>query len=179
MIKYLEATEIVDYNNKEVHALALKTNRNYDEMVKNFPDIKEELCQCTNGSIMVMMSRYNENPLVCLACNNFISPEGIDIDVTTTAKLQQWRAIYDSIDRLWLESGAYETWAVQELSNPKSSLHKQGFEVQTMMQNYGKCYYWWFQDISKDEPLKNCPKCHKELEKNRTNLVCEKCLLVM
>jgi len=140
---------------------------------------KEELCQCRNNPPIVMMSRYNENPLVCLFCNDFISPKKIEIDVDTTAKLQQWRAIYDSIDRLWLESGAYEKWAIKELSNPKSSLHKQGFEVQAMMQNYGKCYYWWFQDISKDKPLNDCPKCSQKLEEKDNKLVCEECLLVM
>jgi len=128
---------------------------------------------------MVMMSRYNENPLVCFSCNDFISPESINIDVKTTAKLQEWRVVYESIDRLWLESGGYELWATKELSNPQSSLHKQGFEVQKLMQKYDKCYYWWFQDITKEEPLSYCPKCGEVLESRGERVVCEVCLLVM
>jgi hypothetical protein len=54
--KYLQATEIIDYSNKEVYALAevlsepmeevmiaLKNNGCYEEMVANFPDIREDL----------------------------------------------------------------------------------------------------------------------------------------
>jgi hypothetical protein len=53
--KYLQAIEIIDYSNKEVYALAevlsepmeevmivLKNNGCYEEMVANFPDVKEE-----------------------------------------------------------------------------------------------------------------------------------------
>jgi hypothetical protein len=154
-------------------------NDHYDAFYDNEKSQKEEICQCSNVSSIVMMSRYNENPLVCLVCNNFISPERINIDVDTTAELQQWRVVYDSIDRLWLESGAYELWATQELSNPQSLLHKEGFELQNKMQKYGKCYYWWFQDITRKEPLSHCPKCGEVLENIGHRVICEACLLVM
>ena len=33
---------------------------------------KEDFCQCLNSPSIVMMSRYNANPLVCLNCNEYI-----------------------------------------------------------------------------------------------------------
>lgn len=141
---------------------------------------QDEFCHCSNNPTMVIMSRYGENFLVCLSCNNYIVPEKIKIDVETTAKLQQWQRVYNSIDRLWLDSGDYEAWAISELSKPSSHIHQEGFEVQKMMQTYGKTYYWWFQNIgSTDKPLSTCPKCTKLLEKKADKLVCEKCLLLM
>ena len=145
-----------------------------------FADEEEEFCNCNNGSAMVIMSRYGGNPLVCLRCNNSVSLEKLEIDIETTAKLQQWQQVYDSIDRLWLDSGAYESWASSELSNPNSDVHKRGFEVQKMMQKYGKFYYWWFQEVGSDKkPLFSCPKCDELLEKKDDRFICEKCLIVM
>lgn len=141
---------------------------------------KEDFCQCLNSPSIVMMSRYNANPLVCLNCNEYIFLEKLKIDIEIIAKLQQWQRVYDSIDKLWLESGAYESWAISELSNPKSEVNKQGFEVQKMMQQYKKTYYWWFQDIgSSAKSLSTCPKCTQVLERKDDKLICEKCLLVM
>ena len=140
----------------------------------------DDSCHCSNTPPMVMLSRYNKNPLVCLSCNADISPEKIKIDIEMIAKLQEWQVVYDCIDRLWLDSGTYEAWAMSELSKLESDVNKLGFEVQTMMQKYAKTYYWWFQNVgSKEKPLSFCPKCTQLLEKKEDKLICEKCLIVM
>ena len=155
-------------------------NTHYDCFYDKEKWEEDEFCHCSNTPPMIMMSRFSNNPLSCLSCNGYILPEKIKIDVEATAKLQQWRGVHDSIDRLWLDSGAYELWAISELSNPNSDVNKQGFEVQKIMQKYGKTYYWWFQDIGSNiNPLTDCPKCTQLLEKKDDKLICEKCLLVM
>lgn len=142
--------------------------------------VKEAYCSCSNPSAMVMMSRYTNNPLVCFHCNNNVLPKQLKIGVDSTVKLQQWQNVYNSIDKLWLDSGAYESWAISELSSVKSAVNQQGFRVQKMLQKYRKTYYWWFQNVgSSISSLSNCPKCTKVLEKEDDKLICNECLLVM
>jgi len=189
-IKAEKCDELMDYIVKWIEKNKLSCgggfstypeNEYYDSLTNEEGLKKEEFCQCSSSSSMVMMSRYNKNPLSCFDCNGYIFFEKIKIDIEIIAKLQQWGRVYESIDRLWLESGVYESWAILELGNANSLVNKQGFEVQKVMQKYAKTYYWWFQDIGNTtfKPLINCPKCIEVLEKRDDKLICEKCLLVM
>ena len=73
----------------------------------------------------------------------------------------QWNALYHAIDVLWLDSGAYEAWAREQLADITSAVNTLGRAVQSELNDTRRCYYWYFQDQSVDEyrPLRSCPVC--------------------
>ncbi len=53
------------------------------------------------------MQALGENPIHCLNCNLEVPPEKLDLATKLIDAVAFWRNVYDAIDRLWLDSGAY------------------------------------------------------------------------
>lgn len=73
--------------------------------------------------------------------------------------------LYHAIDVLWLDSGAYEAWAREQLADITSAVNTLGRAVQRVFNDTQRCYYWYFQDPSSDayRSLRSCPVCREAL----------------
>jgi hypothetical protein len=86
---------------------------------------------------------------------------------------------------LELDSGAYETWARAQLLDPKSSVVRQGLDLQRRLDPTRRCYYWFFQPQADEgfTPSATCPVCGGPLTSYSGGIfpqrVCETCSVVL
>jgi predicted nucleic acid-binding Zn ribbon protein len=100
-------------------------------------------------------------------------------------RLASWTEIFGSIYKLWLHSGAYETWAFEQLARPDSWVNLEGMAVAKAISAYHPCAYYWFsyeggkdcgEDYCRPEA---CPVCGTGFEplqgKMNDFMVCRNC----
>ncbi len=75
------------------------------------------------------MFTLGENPIHCMRCNLEIRPEELQLTASMVDSVVQWRDMWGSIYKLWLDSGAYEEWAAIQLTNPASPANQQGIAL--------------------------------------------------
>ena len=133
----------------------------YFKLRPPLPTPESELCVCAGGKPIKLMCALSYNPLHCIDCNLEVPPESLGLDETLAEAIAFWRSIHDALDRLWLASGEYETWARFELENIGSPVNQLGLELQQQLDRVRRCYYWFFQDESVEdfEPIRECPLC--------------------
>jgi hypothetical protein len=129
------------------------------------PTPEEEICQCQGSPPIKLMYALGYNPVNCMNCNLEVPPESLQLPSSTVEAIAFWRSMYDAIYRLWPDSGEYETWAQEQLEDTSSSINRSGREVQSILDNVRRCYYWHFRDQSGDEylPPDTCPYCGEML----------------
>ncbi len=112
------------------------------------------------------MDALGYNPIHCVICNLEVPPERLNLSQDIVQSIAYWRNLYDAIDRLWLDSSAYERWAKQQLGDINSRVNILGREIQQQLAATHTCYYWYFQDQSDDEysPFTSCPVCSEPLQ---------------
>jgi len=145
------------------------------------------LCACDDTPPVKLMHALSYNPVHCMNCNLEVRPEMLRLasEAATIDAIAFWRRLYDAIDWLWLDSGEYEDWAKQQLSDISSAVHVRGRAVQNDLNRLRRCYYWFFQDQSSDdyEPLEDCPSCGKPLQPYTQGIfpqaICESCSIVV
>lgn len=129
------------------------------------PTPDEEICHCSSiGSIMLRDS-LSPNPLYCVHCNGEVAPERIGFSETIAEQIAFWRGLFRSLYVLWLDSGEYEQWALQQLTNPRGTVNVRGMECAASLNQFTRTYYWWFVDNSAAgfvEPT-DCFVCGKSL----------------
>ncbi len=125
------------------------------------PTPEEELCRCRDRPQIKLMSALTENPIHCMNCNLEVPPETLALSREVVDRIAHWQALYHAMYVLWLDSGAYEAWAEGELADITSAVNALGRDVQSVINDTRRCYYWYFQDQSADEyrPLRSCPVC--------------------
>jgi predicted nucleic acid-binding Zn ribbon protein len=109
------------------------------------------------------MHALSNNPIHCIDCNLEVAAEVLALESELIDELVAWRSLYDSIYRLWLDSGAYEAWARGQLTNIQSAVNTQGLALRAAMERVRACYYWYFQDQAAENftPDQHCPICHQ------------------
>ncbi len=124
----------------------------------------DELCP-HRGAPLKLMSALTPNPMHCMICNREVPPDTLGLPAAVIDALANWRDVYDALDRLWLDSGPYETWARAELSDIGSAANARGRSVQREIDAIRRCYYWYSRDQSADDyrPLIACPVCAEPL----------------
>ncbi len=149
------------------------------------PTPEEELCRCEDRPPIKLMSTLTENPIHCMNCNLEVPPQTMQWSGEAVDRVAHWNALYHAIDVLWLDSGAYEAWARGQLADITSEVNTRGREVQSVLNDTHRCYYWYFQDQSVDEypPLRSCPVCGDALLDYRAGIflqrVCERDSIVV
>src|SRR5450755_3214856 len=130
------------------------------------PTPEEELCHCREKLPIKLMSALTENPVHCMNCNLEVPPESLALSREVVDGVAHWQALYHAIDVLWLDSGAYEAWAREQLADITSAVNTRGRGAQRDLNEIRRCYYWYFQDQSADNycPLRSCPVCGDALQ---------------
>jgi hypothetical protein len=143
----------------------------------------EDVCHCANLIAVILLNGLTYNPLCCIACKGEIPPERIGFDESLAEVIAFWLSVYDSLYRLWLDSGEYETWAAERLSDPSGSINREGREIVARLNEFVPAYYWWFVNSETDdqEIARPCPVCAGRLERfPKTNLqLCPVCRIVL
>jgi hypothetical protein len=125
------------------------------------PTPDEELCRCPHTPPIKLMHTLTRNPLHCMHCNLEVPAETLALSQQVVEEISAWNGIYHAIYVLWLDSGAYEAWAREQLADITSTVNARGRDVQRDLNEIRRCYYWYFQDQSADNycPLRSCPVC--------------------
>jgi predicted nucleic acid-binding Zn ribbon protein len=145
---------------------------------------EDEICKCPASKAIKLMSALSRNPIHCMDCNLEIAPEALALDASLVDWIADWRSVFDGIDRLWLDSGEYESWARGQLSDIRSAVNRRGMEVSETLNRVRRCYYWYFQDESLEdfEPANVCPACQRQFKAYTHGIfpqfICEHCSIV-
>lgn len=148
------------------------------------PTPADELCACSGSPPAKLMYALVENPIHCLDCNLELPPERLALTVEHIRALTDWRSVYASIYRLWLDSGSYEEWAYRQLTDLSSAANRRGLTARAALDPIRRCYYWYFQDETGDhgDLLRNCPSCEERLAMYPHGIfpqfLCERCSIV-
>jgi predicted nucleic acid-binding Zn ribbon protein len=117
-------------------------------------------------------------------CNGEVLPDSLALPVELVDPIADWASVYDALDRLWLDSGAYERWAATELGDLDSSANRAGLAVRARIDSVRRCYYCVFDSGSSDvsDEARRCPVCAAAMtpyvSSRIRQLVCETCSLV-
>jgi predicted nucleic acid-binding Zn ribbon protein len=148
------------------------------------PTPESELCRCPGDRPVKLMHALSFNPVHCLDCNLEVPPDRLKLTQHLVDALAHWNWIDGAIDRLWLDSGPYESWAKVQLSDIHNGINTEGRKVVEQIAEIRKCYYWYFQDQSADDysPISTCPCCGKKFSEYKAGiflqLICEECRIV-
>jgi hypothetical protein len=107
------------------------------------PTPDEEICHCAPCKQLMLRDSLGDNPLYCVACNGEVAPERIGFDDRLAEDIARWRSVHGALFLLWLDSGEYETWAVERLRDPNGSVNVEGRNIVRRLNEYVRAYYWW------------------------------------
>ena len=153
------------------------------------PTQADEFCRCTDRPPVKLMQALGTNPLHCLRCHGEVPPELLPLPAELADPVADWSSVYDALDRLWLDSGAYETWAARELASLASPANRAGLALRARIDPVRRCYYWVFDAMSGEvapgrsaEATRRCPKCAMLMTSyiggRIPQVVCDTCSLV-
>jgi hypothetical protein len=144
------------------------------------PTPDDELCGCTKISEIYIAHKLESNPIHCLKCNGVIPPDKLAYSGHVAEEIAVWNSVYGSLYRLWLNSGEYEIWASERLSDPSGQINTQGLELAKQLGRIAKTYYLWFHEDDENTP-QICPLCGSkfiEIEGARYS-ACNNCLIII
>jgi len=130
------------------------------------------------------MSAFLQNQcyttLYCVICSGEVIPERIGFDAKLADEIASWRSVHQGLYCLWLDSGEYEEWAKQQLTNAGGQVNLRGRELALQLNATVTTYYWWFHDMD-NGLVENCPICNDKLsESDDLNFQrCEKCFIML
>jgi hypothetical protein len=129
------------------------------------PTPADEVCQCATLQSAMLRDALGPNPIYCVVCNGEVPPERLGFDEQLADELASWRCVFRSLYVLWLDSGEYEVWAAEKLSDPIGQVNMTGRSLVSRLNQYVRAYYWWFEDTGADgyAPPRQCPICHHDL----------------
>ena len=148
------------------------------------PTSEAELCPLPLASPLKLMPALAYNPVHCMDCNLEVPPSVLALPPGVIDELADWTAVYNAIDSLWLDSGAYERWAADQLADVSSPVNVRGLALRERIAPIRTCYYWLFQDESRADfrPVEACPRCRGSFRSYPggviSQMVCDECGIV-
>ncbi|WP_135622447.1 DUF2310 family Zn-ribbon-containing protein [Solemya pervernicosa gill symbiont] len=124
-----------------------------------------ERCACKSVTQLVLVDLLTDNPIHCFTCKNEIDAESIGLSESLVDEVACWFAISHALYELWLQSGEYEDYAKQNLTDKNSQVNIDGMAVAKKLSKHYKTYYLWFYDTDDGSP-NHCPNCYKPLDQN-------------
>lgn len=106
----------------------------------------------------MLRDSLDDNPLYCVTCNGEVAPERIGFAAELADDIASWRSVHRSLFCLWLDSGEYEEWAKQQLSDRRGQVNLRGLELASQLNTIVTTYFWWFHDAD-DGIANSCPVC--------------------
>ena len=89
-----------------------------------------EECRCVDSPPVKLMTAPSDNPVCCVACNLEVSANRLaEVPEKTLVAVSYWARLYEGIHLLWLDSGAYEEWAGEQLSDIASPINIMGLDA--------------------------------------------------
>jgi hypothetical protein len=152
----------------------------YNKLRPAPPTPTDELCDCQEVTEIYLAHKLGDNPVHCLICNGEIPPEKLGFGEDIAEQIAYWNKIYGSLYYLWLDSGEYEQWARDRLSDLGGKVNKIGREIVDLLGNTAEAYYLWFQE-DPDYNIKMCPLCSGSLlpKKGSQFMVCKNCKIII
>jgi len=89
----------------------------------------DEICACVDRPPLKLMQALGWNPIHCMRCNLEVAPETLSLSPALVDSIAAWRGVYDALDRLWLDSGAYEQWAAGQLADLQTEMRESGERI--------------------------------------------------
>ena len=99
------------------------TSDPYDRLRPAAPTPANEVCSCSPGTPIMLMTALGDNPIHCLNCNLEVDPISISLPEAMVDQVAQWQWIAGAFEALELDSGPYEAMAQAELLNLGSPVH--------------------------------------------------------
>ncbi len=153
------------------------------------PTPQDEVCRCADDTPLVLQPHLSPNPISCARCNLEVPPERIGFNATLAEALASWQSFAECFYGLWLDSGEFEKWAVDQLLDPSSPVNKRGLELAAQLSGCRRCYLLWFQEEEQCDGMltTECPRCSSKLEARfkgerplgGTLYVCEQCSIAL
>jgi predicted nucleic acid-binding Zn ribbon protein len=160
----------------------MTTSEAYAKLRPPEPTPTDEICRCGAEPPIKLMTALSYNPIHCVVCNLEVPPERIGFSPQLAEAVAYWNEIAKAIDRLWLDSGAYEDWARNQLSDLASPVNVEGRRLARELNGSRRCYYWCFVDTDAAAGLVNCPGCHRLLRTMSSGpfrqAFCDECSLI-
>jgi len=147
------------------------------------PTPDDDVCRCPPGTAVMLRDTLTDNPLWCVVCNGEVPPERLGFDARFAEDMASWLSVYDSLYRLWLDSGEYEAWAAARLSDAHGQVNQTGRAIVARLNDITPAYYWWFvnTEAADAEPPVACPVCSGPLGEyaGRDFRVCAVCRILV
>jgi len=135
---------------------------------------------------IVLQSTLTNNPIACADCNLEVNLSQLNLSNELTDEIRVWQNKFDSLFKIWLDSGDQEKQVLEQLSRSDSEVNKIGLTVNRNINQTHECYYWWFVDNSDENSLKlqSCPNCSADLTQrqnkfNADTRVCRQCKIIV
>ena len=141
----------------------------------------DEICHCAGEEPVQLQTHLSYNPVTCVVCNLEVGPERLRLPEQIQEKIASWRAAYESIYLLWLDSREYEAWALDQLVPSQSPANRRALELVSEMNSYRRTYFWWFlgPGVPEDRVPTGCPSCGSQLSGRCGRLVCDPCSVIV
>lgn len=124
-----------------------------------FDYTSDEMCGCDSVTTLLLQDSLKPNPLVCGTCFGEVLPEAIHLDPELAWPISQWRSVYQALYQLWLDSGAYQSWAAAQLEDVGGQVNVVGRALADRLSTPDRpCFYGWFVQHA-DAPPPSCPIC--------------------
>jgi len=136
------------------------SEQKYQRLMPPKPTPPDEYCNCAEVSDVYLAFDLTENPLHCGVCRGTVSPERIDLPLRLVDAIADWTITFGSLYRLWLQSGAYEDWAYEQLGDAGSPVNREGLDVALALSANRPCAYLWFWNERRPD---SCPNCGSAL----------------
>ncbi|PIE47240.1 MAG: hypothetical protein CSA42_04655 [Gammaproteobacteria bacterium] len=142
-VSYRELLVLEDYFEK------IANETNFDEVsvydrLRPYTDI--ESCECKDITSLVLVDMMTDNPIHCFECRKEIDSERLKIDNKLVDDIASWFSVFQSLYKLWFNSGEYEEYAKKKLIHKDSQVNIEGMLLAKRLSVYYPSYYWWFHD---------------------------------
>jgi len=136
-----------------------------DAYQKLRPWTEIESCACETVEGLLLVDILTDNPIHCRTCKNEVDPERLQLTAKEVEAVAHWFSVKSALNRLWLDSGDYETYAKTQLSDPRGQVNREGLALARLLSARLPTRLWLFHDPEDPEP-KQCPLCGETLETN-------------
>src|SRR5262245_20459786 len=123
----------------------------YSKLRPPEPTPEDELCRCAGRPPIKLMQALSYNPIHCMDCNLEVPPQFLALSDSVVEEIAHWCSMAGALEHMWLESGAYEGWARDQLSDIASPVNQLGLNLRSVLATTCRCYYWYFQDEAAED----------------------------